>query len=333
MLRASLTNVDGILHLAGVNRSDDDELFMDNVSVARDLTTALAGTKATASIVFANSIQSGSESPFGRSKQSAARLLAAWCHKSGVPFADVHLPNLFGEHGRPNYNSVVATFCHTLARGDAPGIIVDRELPLLHVQDAVDAMVDLIEQRASGSFRPEGCAMSVSALLRKLEGFRDLQATGEIPDTSKPFDRSLYNTYRSFCFPDRYPIYPTPRSDDRGDLFEGVKAYGGQSQVFSSSTHPGVTRGNHFHRRKIERFIVLQGSAVISLRRLFFQDVVRFEVSGDRPALVDMPTMWTHSITNTGRSDLMTLFWTDEVFQPAKPDTFTEPVAIPDRVA
>lgn len=328
-----MAGVDGILHLAGVNRPENDEMFFENVTVARDLTSALAGSHGTPSIVYANSVQSGNGSPFGRSKQSAAELLAAWCEDSGLPFADVHLPNLFGEHGRPNYNSVVATFCDALARGQTPEVIVDRELPLLHVQDAVDTMIDLIEQRASGPFQPKGSVLSVSTLLSKLEGFRDLQANGEIPDTSRPFDRSLYNTFRSFCFPDRYPFALTLRSDDRGNLLEGVKAHGGQSHVFSSSTRPGATRGNHFHRRKIERFIVLQGEAVISLRRLFYHDVVRFDVSGDRPALVDIPTMWAHAITNTGQTALMTLFWTDEVFQPTNPDTFTEPVAVPGRPA
>jgi UDP-2-acetamido-2,6-beta-L-arabino-hexul-4-ose reductase len=277
-------------------------------------------------IVYANSIQSGTNSAFGRTKEAAADHLMTWGRKTGSAVADVRLPNVFGEHGRPNYNSVVATFCHTLARGETPTIVVDRELLLLHAQDAVDTMIDRIDQKASGVFHPEGCPMTVSAILQKLTSFRDLYRAGDIPDTSERIERALFNTYRSFCFPNLYPIYPVLRSDGRGDLFEGVRGHGGTSQVFSSTTHPGITRGNHFHRRKVERFIVVKGSATISLRRLFHDQVVHFQVSGERPALVDMPTMWAHSITNTGGEELTTLFWTDEIFDPTRPDTYAEPV-------
>ena len=325
-MQSALSGVDGVLHLAGVNRAADEKVFLDNVAMAEQLTSALDSVQAHPNIVYANSIQSGSDSAFGQTKQAAAEHLAEWGRRAGASVADVRLPNLFGEHGRPNYNSVVATFCYTLARGRDPQIVVDRELPLLHAQDAADTMLNLAERRASGVFEPEGCLMTVSALLEKLEGFRDLYRAGEIPDTANGLDRALFNTYRSFCFPEQYPIHPQLRSDDRGDLFEGVRSHGGNSQVFSSSTHPGVTRGNHFHRRKVERFIVLSGSAVITIRRLFHDGIVKFEVSGDRPALVDMPTMWAHAITNTGMEDLTTLFWTDEIFNPELTDTYAETV-------
>ncbi len=327
-IQAALSGVGGVLHLAGVNRSVDDKAFLDNVAAAEQLTRALDSVQARPNIIYANSIQSGGDSVFGRTKQAAAEHLSEWGRRAGASVADVRLPNLFGEHGRPNYNSVVATFCHTLARGENPKILVDRELPLLHAQDASDVMLTLVEQGASGVFHPEGTLMTVSTLLEKLEGFRDLYRTGEIPDTTNRLDRALFNTYRSFCFPENYPIHPAPRSDNRGELFEGVRSHGGNSQVFSSTTHPGVTRGNHFHRRKVERFIVLSGSAVITLRRLFHDGLVKFEVSGDRPALVDMPTMWAHAITNTGMQDLTTLFWTDEIFNPELTDTYAEPVAL-----
>ena len=189
-------------------------------------------------------------------------------------------------------------------------------------------MLEAVHTGRAGTILPEGTPVKVSALLEKLIAFRDLYATGDIPDITHRFDRALFNTYRSFCFPDHYPIYPTLRSDPRGDLFECVRGYGGQSLVFSSSTYPGVTRGEHFHLHKVERFLVLRGEATISLRRLFTDRVVRFDVTGRRPAMVDMPTMWAHSITNTGSDDLMTLFWADEIPLTGSVDTYAEPVEL-----
>jgi UDP-2-acetamido-2,6-beta-L-arabino-hexul-4-ose reductase len=243
-----------------------------------------------------------------------------------VPVADVRFPNLFGEHGRPQYNSVVATFCHALAHGETPVILEDRDVPLLHVQDAVDTMLEIVGRPVAGVLYPPGRSTRVSALLNELTRYRDLYATGDIPEISDPLARALFNTYRSYCFPDHFPIHPTVRSDVRGDLFECVRSHGGQGQVFSSWTAPGHTRGEHFHLRKVERFLVLRGRGQIVLRQLFSDTVVRFDVSGDRPAIVDMPTMWAHSITNTGGDDLLTLFWADELLDPLHPDTYAEKV-------
>ena len=240
--------------------------------------------------------------------------------------ADVRLPNLFGEHGLPYYNSVVATFCHELATAGAPVIQHDRELPLLHVQDAVDYLLDAATSRATGMSSAPGRPTTVTHVLDLLTGFSKLYATGDIPNIIDPFHLALFNTYRSFCFPQRFPMQPPLHEDNRGQLFECVKAHGGQSQVFCSTSHPGVTRGEHFHRRKVERFTVISGSAEIALRRLFDDRVIRFQVTGTRPAIVDMPTMWAHSITNTGQNELTTLFWANELLDPQNPDTYPEPV-------
>ncbi len=327
-LRRALDGADAVLHLAGVNRPPDDRLLDDNVHLAERLTEALNAIGGRPVIVYANSTQTGSVTRFGQTKQAAADHLAAWGKTTGAPVADVRLPNLFGEHGKPHYNSVVATFCYELARGGEPKILEDRTLSMLHVQDAVAIMLDLVDRRQSGSMAPEGRPMKVSLILEKLQGFHDLYATGDFPNLADPLDRSLFNTYRSFCFPDQFPIYPKIRTDDRGILFESLRSWGGASQVFSSVTRPGVTRGNHFHLHKVERFLVLSGTAVIALRRLFTQSVVQFEVSDEKPAIVDMPTMWTHSITNKGADDLLTLFWADEILDSERPDTFAEPVEL-----
>jgi UDP-2-acetamido-2,6-beta-L-arabino-hexul-4-ose reductase len=322
----TVAGAQAVLHLAGVNRADDEALSVGNLLAARQLTETLDRVDARPAIVYANSIQSGDQSPFGEGKGAAAAHLLAWGEGAGAPVADVRLPNLFGEHGRPHYNSVVATFCYELANNGQPVIVDDRLVPLMHAQDAVDLMLELADRRAEGVFMPEGAPTTVSALLDKLGGFRDLYSTGDIPDIASPMDRALFNTYRSYCFPNHYPIHPQLRSDNRGNLFECVRSSGGHTQVFYSSTRPGITRGIHFHLRKFERFLVLDGTAEIALRRLFDHTIVRFSVSGEQPAIVDMPTMWTHSITNTGSKDLMTLFWADEIFDREHPDTYPEPV-------
>lgn len=330
-LDAALGGADAVLHLAGPNRADPTALREQHLGLARGLTGALDRMSARPNLVYANSIQSGNGTPFGDGKAAAAEHLVAWGQKTGTAVADVRLPNLFGEHGRPHYNSVVATFCHELANGATPVIEQDRVLPLLHVQDAIDGLLDAVgtdpEPGDAGGIRePEGRATSVSTLLGTLTGFRDVYATGDIPDINDPLHLALFNTYRSFCFPQLYPILPPLRADNRGHLFECVKGHGGQTQVFCSTSHPGITRGEHFHLRKVERFLVLQGTAEIALRRLFDDAVVRFQVSGTAPAIVDMPTMWAHSITNTGDDELLTLFWAHEILDPSNPDTYPEPV-------
>jgi UDP-2-acetamido-2,6-beta-L-arabino-hexul-4-ose reductase len=150
--------------------------------------------------------------------------------------------------------------------------------------------------------------------------------TGEIPPIHRPIERQLFSTLRSFCFPSWYPIATSPKSDVRGRLVECVRARTPEGQTFVSTTIPGATRGEHYHLRKLERFMVVEGEATISLRRLFSDEVIRFNVSGSEPAMIDMPCMWTHKIQNTGSEVVTTLFWTDELFDPSSADTHPCPV-------
>lgn len=319
-----LAGADAVLHLAGSNRAEPDALRADNLSLARQLTAALERTGTRPVICYANSIQAGNGTPFGEGKHAAAEHLSRWGRAHGVAVADVRLPNLFGEHGRPHYNSVVATFCSELATGGTPIVLEDRELPLLHAPAAAERLLDLAVSGGTGEVCFETAPMTVSAVLDLLREFRDLYSVGDIPDLSHPVHLALFNTYRSFAFPGLFPIHPPLRSDDRGQLFECVRAHGGQAQVFCSTSHPGITRGEHFHLRKVERFLVISGTAEIALRRLFDDEIIRFHVSSDEPAIVDMPTMWAHSIRNTGDSELVTLFWAHEILDPKDPDTYPE---------
>jgi len=327
-LTTQAKGVDAIIHVAGVNRAADAEVEQGNIDLARAVADAARASGSALRIVFANSIQSGRDTPYGVGKGTASDLLAEAAGDLGSVYVDVRLPNLFGEHGRPLYNSFVATFVHAVINGETPQI-TDRPVDLLHVQDAAQALIDGLttpEKRLDPAGRPT----TVQGVFDTLRQFNDLYATGDIPPLLTPMDVDLFNTLRAARFPARYPIALSPRTDNRGSLVEVVRAHGGQGQTFVSTTKPGITRGEHFHLSKVERFVVLRGEARISLRKLFTSEIVSFDVTGEAPAVVDMPTMWVHNITNTGESELTTLFWTHELFDPAAPDTFPEPVAPPD---
>ncbi|TFD17779.1 NAD-dependent epimerase/dehydratase family protein [Cryobacterium sp. TMT2-23] len=320
----TLNGASRLIHLAGVNRGTDEEVRDGNQRFASQIADAiLQADRPPSTIVFANSTQSTNGSVYGNSKETAAATLRRAAESVGADFQDVRLPNLFGEHGRPFYNAVTATFCHLLANGEQPSIERDSELTLMHAQDAADLLI--------GSTSAEECVKvqvreTVTGLLRRLTGIAATYGRGEIPDVSEPFDRNLFNTYRSHTFPQQTPIQLARHADSRGSFFETVRSHGGCGQSSFSTTEPGISRGDHFHRRKIERFTVLAGAATISLRRLFTDRVYEFDVTGDAPVAIDMPTMWAHKITNTGSDTLYTAFWANEIFNPEVPDTIAESV-------
>jgi len=323
-LARALQDADVIVHFAGMNRGSDAEIEATNVGLAGALVRAIESRRNPPTLILASSIHVDRDTVYGRSKRQAGEALAAWARRSGGRFINLILPHVFGERGRPFYNSVVATFCHQLARGETPELHEDSELQLLHAQDVADHVVDLISSGVAGDVRPAGQPIAVSQLLARLTRFDREYQDGIVP-TSGGLDLALFNTYRSYLYPDRYPVDVGVRSDARGRLFEAVKSNGG-GQVFVSDTHPGVTRGNHYHRRKVERFFVLEGQAEIRIRRLFDGHVTSFVVDGRRPQYIDMPTFHAHNITNTGPGLLVTLFWANEIFDPQRPDTEPEQV-------
>lgn len=318
------SGVDAVIHIAGVNRGTPDEVEHQNVRLAKDVADVVRGSQGINHVVYANSIQRGNGTPYGAGKEAAGEVLRTAAEKVKAQFVDVLLPNLFGEHGMPKYNSFVATFVDAVVRGTQPEI-VDRKVELLHAQDAAQALLDGLDS-TSRVLRPEGAQTSVLAVYDLLTDFHRLYSKGELPALVAPFAVDLFNTYRAALFPAHYPIPLTSHADHRGRLVETVRSHGGEGQTFVSTTSPGVTRGEHFHLGKVERFVVLSGSATIALRRLFSDDVVSFDISGAHPCVVDMPTMWVHNITNTGDGELTTLFWTHSLFDPDAPDTYWEPV-------
>jgi UDP-2-acetamido-2,6-beta-L-arabino-hexul-4-ose reductase len=325
-LDKALAGADSVVHLAGVNRGEDAIVEGGNVSAADHLVAGLLRVGSSPRLVFGNSRQVGKPTPYGRGKARATEILADWAERAGAPYVDVVFPNLYGEGGKPDYNSVVATFCYRLATGAGePKIDIDRELDLLHAQDAAAVLMEHLGDSSAGKVvRPAGTPVAVSEILRRLEDLAATYRTGRFPDLGDPLTLRLFNTYRFYLHPEAFPMPLTAHHDRRGSFVETAQVLGGASQSSFSTTEPGVTRGNHFHLRKVERFVVVRGRARIDIRPVWGGRVASFEVAGDEPAIVDMPTLHTHSITNVGDESLYTVFWVNELFDPDDPDTFAE---------
>ncbi|HEY0697933.1 MAG TPA: NAD-dependent epimerase/dehydratase family protein, partial [Micromonospora sp.] len=243
-LAGRISGVDRLLHLAGVNRGDPATVAAGNVQLAAAVVAGLTRCPAPPpTVVFANSVQSGNGTMYGDAKAVAADLLA---RVAGPRFVDLRLPNLYGEHGRPFYNSVVATFCRQLADGGVPEVRDDRELALVHVTDAAARLLEA--PTGAGAWDPAMPALRVTVrqLADRLTDFATGYRTGEIPALPDRHLVRLFNTYRSHCFPTHAPIPLTRHADHRGELVEVVRAHGGGGQTFCSTTRPGITRGEHF---------------------------------------------------------------------------------------
>lgn len=312
-----------IIHLAGVNRGTETEVEQGNIQLANDLVSAF-GNSLPDHIVFSNSIHAGRPDAYGRGKAVAASQLRDWATKGGGKFTDVRLPNLFGEDGRPFYNSFVATFVEHVVKNGTPEIR-DAVVPLLHAQEAASVLLEAFS-KTEATITPPGKATSVQEVWESLRRMYNDYQEGIIPVLSSHFDVCLFNTLRSRMFKDRQAINLTTHSDDRGYFVETARVRSGGGQTSFSTTKPGITRGQHFHLRKIERFIVMAGEGTIRLRHVLDDDIIEITAIGDRPVAIDMPTGWAHSITNTGKDTLLTQFWINEIYNKQDPDTFPESV-------
>lgn len=325
-LPSFVADADAVIHIAGVNRAESDDAVRDgNIDLARDLAEAISGARGPLRLVYANSTQAGNGSPYGEGKFDAGAILTDAAEAGGGTLVDVLLPNIFGEHGRPKYNSFVATFVHATVAGEKV-TINDNQVGLLHVQEAAQALLDALTT-PNLMLRPEPELHGVKEVWELLQEFHaSYVPTGEIPDLHSKFRVDLFNTYRSALFPDYYPIRLVPHADARGAFVETVRCRGGEGQTSFSTTVPGITRGEHYHLSKIERFAVIRGQGTMELRKMFTDEVLTFEANGGSPVAIDMPVGWVHNITNTGDDVLFTQFWSHELFRPDAPDTFPEPV-------
>ena len=321
---------DVIVHLAAVNRHNDPKTIYDtNIELVQKLINAFESTGSKPHVLFSSSIQEERDNIFGQSKRKGREMLAYWAEKNDALFTGLIIPNVFGPFGNPYYNSVVATFAHQLTHNEEPRIEVDASLKLIYISDLVKIIYDAIRRKSSEKeFKLlHTNEIKVTEILSLLTSFKSLYVEkGIFPDLVNPFERNLFNTF--VCYLDIENFFPAKlkqSTDERGSFVETIKLNSG-GQVSFSTTKPGITRGNHFHTRKAERFAVIKGKALIQLRRIGTEKVLNFGLDGNEPAYVDMPVWYTHNITNVGNDDLYTIFWINEFFDPDDTDTFFEKV-------
>jgi UDP-2-acetamido-2,6-beta-L-arabino-hexul-4-ose reductase len=339
VLDKGLKEADVVFHLAGVNRPEKVEEFAEgNTDFTAMVCEKLQALDRRPTIVFSSSVQADQHNPYGVSKRKAEERLLDFALKAGAQVVIFRLKNVFGKWCRPNYNSVVATFCHNIAH-DLPIAISDptKVLELVYVDDVCRAMLQAaaIEPPVSGGpgnstaggFAEVAPVFTIT-LGRLAESIRSLRAFRQslrVPAFDDRFLKNLYATYLSYLDTDDFAYGLELKTDDRGGLAEFLKSppFG---QVFVSHTRPGITRGNHYHHTKTEKFFVVHGRAVIRFRHILSDELVEHHVSGRDYKVVDIPPGYTHSIENVGEEELVTLFWADEVFDPARPDTYFENV-------
>jgi UDP-2-acetamido-2,6-beta-L-arabino-hexul-4-ose reductase len=324
-----VTNCDVIVHLAAVNRHEDpNKIYSTNLELSKKLLISLEKTKSKAHLIFSSSTQEEQDNPYGKAKKEAREMFYKWALRSNAKFTGLIIPNVFGPFGIPYYNSVVSTFCHQITNNEVPTIYVDNVLKLIYVTELIVEIIKTFQYETSGNLQISHThTIKVSEVLTLLNSFKkEYNDAGIIPFFSNNFELNLFNTFRSYIdLRNFFPIKLIQNIDQRGSFVEIIKLNVG-GQVSFSTTLPGFTRGNHFHTRKIERFAVIKGRALIQLRQIGTNEVIDFYLNGVNPFYVDMPVWYTHNIKNIGEEDLYTIFWINELYNPEDPDTYMETV-------
>jgi len=322
-LEEAAVGADVVFHLAGVNRPTSEQEFQSgNVELTERLCRALRDSTRNPLLIFSSSIQANRHTPYGASKGAAEKLIESYRNDTNRRAIIYRLPNVFGKWCRPNYNSAVATFCHNIAR-DLPVTVSDpnHHVELVYIDDVIDSWISATSGGDAGnsSVVQPVYTQTLGALVDTIRSFRQIRTTLEVPRLDE-LTKKLYATYLSYVEADALSYPLSQRSDQRGSLAEFIKLDGG-GQMFISRTRPGVTRGNHYHHTKAEKFFVVDGQASICLRHLLNGALIEYRVSGEDMRVVDIPPGYVHAITNVGDTELVTLFWSSEVFDPQRPDT------------
>jgi UDP-2-acetamido-2,6-beta-L-arabino-hexul-4-ose reductase len=332
VLARELADCDFIYHLAGANRpTDENDFEKSNVDLTTEIVEILERSTRLPTIVFSSSIQASQDNPYGRSKKKAETVLRNYSVRSGAKVHIFRLPNVFGKWSKPFYNSAIATFCHQAAN-KLPLTIHDPSAPLslVYIDDVVSAFIAVIGYKpttdADGFCTVHPTHSTTVGEVSELIGqCAQLHNGGEMPDLGNYLNRCLHATYLSFLPPEDLAYHADKKQDSRGVLFELLRSSHG-GQIFVSRTAVGVTRGNHYHDSKAEKFCVVAGSASITLRHLSSNKVIRFDVKGEECRIVDVPPGYAHAISNIAQNELVTVFWSTEVFDALRPDTFREEV-------
>ncbi|MBC8186313.1 SDR family oxidoreductase [candidate division KSB1 bacterium] len=318
-----------IVHLAAMNRHGDPQVIYDtNIRLVRQLVEAMQKTGSRPHVIMASSTQEERGNHYGRSKKEGREMLAKWAKENETIFTGLVIPNVYGPFGMPFYNSVISTFSYQLTHNERPHIETDASLKLIYVNELVEIIYKTIIENINETeyLVKHSDEANVSELLQILQAYQEIYLHSKtFPELRTNFQVNLFNTFRSYIETDFFPVNLLKNSDARGTFVETVKASCGGQFSFSTTT-AGVTRGNHFHIRKVERFTVIQGEAIICLCKIGTNDIIEYKLNGDQPGFVDMPVWYTHNITNIGNKDLYTLFWINEFFDPNDPDTYFEKV-------
>lgn len=325
-LNSALDEAEFIFHLAGINRpKDENEFFKGNSELTKNIVDYLKNNNKNTPIVITSSIQAELDNAYGRSKKIAEDYLENYSKECSAKVTIYRLPNVFGKWCRPNYNSAVATFCYNIAR-DIEIWISDKniELNLVYIDDVVRCLINETRKIEKIFLFKEVDIIykkTLGYIVDSIKSFKQIRNTSVLPNFSDEFLKVLYSTYLSYLPENEFSYNLNKNIDNRGWLAEIVKSkeFG---QIFVSKTKPGITRGNHYHHTKVEKFIVVQGKAEIKFRNINNNEVISYIVEGEDLKVIDIPVGYTHSITNIGEDDVITLFWANEIFNKEKPDTF-----------
>lgn len=318
---------DFVFHLAGVNRPQNEKDFLEgNAHFTSQLLDLLTNYENKAPIVVTSSTQAELDNPYGKSKKAMEKLLLQYQQQTDVPVYMYRLPNVFGKWSKPNYNSVVATFCYNIARDLAIQVNTpDTELNLCYIDDVLEEMLRALV--GTPTEQGEFCVIPIThhielgTLATLIKSFKDSRTNLSIVNMDDPLTKKLYSTYLSFLPVDQFSYDLKMNLDNRGSFTEFIRTPN-QGQVSVNVSKPGITKGNHWHHTKNEKFLVVSGEGLIRFRKLDSNDIIEYRVSGEKLQVVDIPTGYTHSIVNVGETDLVTVMWANECFDPVKPDTY-----------
>jgi UDP-2-acetamido-2,6-beta-L-arabino-hexul-4-ose reductase len=332
-LQNAVQDCDFVFHLAGINRPQDNEEFhTGNIVSTQLLCEALSLNKRIVPIAYSSSTQAINDNPYGKSKADAENVIFEYARSNNAKAFVYRLPNVFGKWCKPNYNSAVATFCHNTTR-DLPITINDPNSPLklVYVDDVVDSFLSLLTDTNISSGFVEVSPVyetTVGEVVTQIESFKNSRDTLITDKVGTGFVRALYSTYVSYL-PTTSFSYKVPKyGDPRGVFVEMLKTPdAGQFSFFTA--HPGITRGEHYHHTKTEKFLVIKGQAHFGFRNVITNEMYEVTTSGEEPEIVETVPGWTHNITNVGTEEMIVMLWANEIFDRAKPDTIAQPVTQP----
>ncbi len=332
MLSEFCKDCDFVFNLAGVNRPETESEFMSgNFGFASDLLDELKKNNNTCPVMLSSSTQAALDNPYGKSKKAGEDLFFDYSKETGARVLVYRFPNVFGKWCRPNYNSAVATFCNNIAN-DLPIQVNDRshKMTLVYIDDVVNELINAL----CGSETKDGdyCKVPVEhnttlgEIVDLIYSFKQSREDKSVPDmTEGSFSKKLYSTYLSYLPTDKFSYPLKMNIDDRGSFTEILRT-ADRGQVSVNISKPGITKGQHWHHTKNEKFLVVSGKGVIRFRKIDEEKVYEYFVSGDKLEVVDIPTGYTHNIENLGDTDMVTVMWCNECFNPDKPDTYFEEV-------